>query len=100
MTAPDRTESPRDGQVDRGDAGIDGWFGAEGTIVGDGRRWDQVRFDALPSAAAFMAVVTDPARLEAQQNHCEEAITDTCTMMVRPMFNRLAESVAGRAPDA
>ncbi len=100
MPAPDRTESPREGEVDRGDAGIDGWFGAEGTIVGDGRRWDQVRFNAFPSAAAFRAVVTHPARLEAQQNHGEESIADTCTMMVRPVINRLAESVTGGGADA
>ena len=28
---------------------IAGWFAAEGTIVGDGRTWDQVRFNAFPS---------------------------------------------------
>lgn len=100
MPAPDGTESPSDGEVDRVDAGIDGWFGAEGTIVGDRRRWDQVRFNAFPSAAAFMAVVTDPARPDAQQNHREEAIADTCTMMVRPVINRLAESVTGGGADA
>ena len=46
---------------------VAGWFAAEGTILGDGRTWDQVRFNAFPSKAAFMAVVFDPARLEAQK---------------------------------
>lgn len=71
---------------------ISGWFRVEGTIVGDGRQWDQVRFNLFPSKAAFMAVVADPARLAAQTEHREPAIADTYTMIVRPMLNRLAES--------
>lgn len=76
---------------------VDGWFKAEGTIVGDGRSWDQVRFNAFPSAAAFMAVATDPTRLEAQHNHRERAIADTYALMVRPVINGLAESMTGGA---
>jgi hypothetical protein len=72
-----------------------GWFAAEGTIVGDGRSWDQVRFNAFPSKAAFMAVARDPARLAAQKEHRETAIADTYTMIVRATVDRLAESVAG-----
>jgi uncharacterized protein (DUF1330 family) len=72
---------------------IDGWFASDGTIVGDGRTWDQVRFNAFPSLAAFMAVVTDPDRLAAQKNHREKAIADTYTMVVRPSLNRLQESL-------
>ena len=36
---------------------IAGWFAVEGTIIGDGRAWHQVRFNQFPSKAAFMAVV-------------------------------------------
>ena len=72
---------------------IDGWFSVEGTIVGDGRSWSQVRFNAFPSKAAFMAVVTDPNRLRAQREHRETAIEDTYTMILRPTINRLASSV-------
>lgn len=72
---------------------ISGWFGVEGTIVGDGRQWDQARFNAFPSKAAFMAVATDPARLDAQRSHREVAIADTYTMILRPKFDRLAESI-------
>jgi hypothetical protein len=75
-------------------ARVAGWFEAEGTIVGDGRPWHQVRFNAFPSKAAFMAVVFDPARLEAQRDHREVAIEDTYTMILRPRIDRLAESVA------
>jgi hypothetical protein len=67
---------------------IAGWFGVEGTIVGDGRIWHQVRFNAFPSLAAFMVVATDPARLEAQKRHRERAIADTYTLVTRPSINR------------
>ncbi|MEZ5339941.1 MAG: hypothetical protein R2706_00390 [Acidimicrobiales bacterium] len=76
---------------------ISGWFAVEGTIIGDGRAWHQVRFNLFPSKAAFMAVVTDPERLAAQADHREVAIADTYTMIVRPTINRLAESVASSA---
>jgi hypothetical protein len=71
---------------------IDGWFSVEGTIVGDGRSWSQVRFNAFPSKAAFMAVATDPDRLRAQREHRETAIEDTYTMILRPTISRLAAS--------
>ncbi len=73
---------------------ISGWFAVEGTIIGDGRRWDQVRFNTFPSKAAFMEeVVFDPARLEAQRDHREKAMADTYTLVTRPMVDTLAESV-------
>ena len=71
---------------------INGWFAVEGTIVGDGRAWHQVRFNQFPSKAAFMAVVFDPARLEAQKDHREVAIADTYTMIVRASINDLEAS--------
>ena len=71
---------------------IGGWFDVEGTIIGDGRAWDQVRFNVFPSRAAFMAVVTDPARLEAQRTHREPAMADTYTLIVRPGINRLLDA--------
>lgn len=75
---------------------VAGWFAAEGTILGDGRSWDQVRFNAFPSKVAFMAVVFDPARLESQKNNREPAIADTYTMIVRPSIDRVAGSIAQR----
>ena len=72
---------------------ISGWFGVEGTIIGDGREWDQVRFNAFPSKAAFMAVIQDPTRLEAQKTHREPAILDTYTLIVRTKFNRIQDSI-------
>ncbi len=73
---------------------ISGWFGVEGTIIGDGRAWDQARFNAFPSKAAFMAVALDPSRLEAQSAHRETAIADTYTMILRPTIDRLSETLA------
>ena len=73
---------------------IDGWFSAEGTILGDGRQWHQVRFNAFPSREAFMAVALDPARLEAHRDHRETAIADTYALGLRPMMNRLSASMA------
>jgi hypothetical protein len=73
---------------------IAGWFRCEGTIIGDGRQWDQVRFNAFPSRQAFMAVVHDPARLEAQHEFREPAMSDTYTMIVRPVIDQLEQSWA------
>jgi hypothetical protein len=72
---------------------IDGWFEAEGTIIGDGRSWDQVRFNAFPSRQAFLAMALDPARLAAHAAHREPAIADTYTFLVRPTIDRIAESI-------
>lgn len=73
---------------------ISGWFAVEGTIVGDGRQWDQARFNQFPSRAAFLAVAADPDRLAAQAAHREVAIADTYTMILRPSIDRLDASVA------
>ncbi|MEI7859229.1 MAG: hypothetical protein WCI26_05285 [Acidimicrobiales bacterium] len=72
---------------------IDAWLEVEGTIVGDGRSWDQIRFNVFPSQAAFMAVAMDPDRLAAQADNREPAIADTYTMMMRPLINRLGASI-------
>jgi hypothetical protein len=72
---------------------IGAWLDVEGTIVGDGREWDQVRFNVFPSEAAFQAVASDPARIAAQAGHREPAIADTYTLMLRPVIDRLAESI-------
>ncbi|MBK9180997.1 MAG: hypothetical protein IPM45_15810 [Acidimicrobiales bacterium] len=72
---------------------IAGWLAAEGTIVGDGRQWDQVRFNAFPSRRAFMAVALDPERLEAQAEHRETAIADTFAIITRPVIDTLTRSI-------
>jgi len=52
-----------------------------------------VRFNEFPSKAAFMAVVTDPSRLDAQKNHREVAIADTYALIVRAGLNELEASI-------
>ena len=76
---------------------IDGWFAAEGTIVGDGRSWHQVRFNTFPSRAAFTTVALDPDRLAAQRDHRKTAIADTYALGVRGYINHLADSVVESA---
>ena len=72
---------------------VDAWFSAEGTIIGDGRSWHQVRFNRFPSRRAFMAVALDPDRLEAHADHRDTAIADTYALGVRPMINTLRSSL-------
>ena len=74
-------------------ARVAGWFAVEGTIVGDGRVWHQVRFNQFPSKRAFLALAADPERQLAQQNHRDKAIADTYTVLVRPVIDLIAESV-------
>lgn len=74
---------------------IDGWFDVESTVVGDGRGWDQVRFNRFPSKAAFMSLVFDPGRLQAQHDHREVAMSDTYTLIVRPLIDTMEASWAG-----
>lgn len=74
---------------------IAAWTEVEGTILGDGREWDQIRFNVFPSKAAFMAVALDPDRLAAQREHRETAIADTYTLITRPSIDRLYRSITG-----
>jgi len=71
---------------------VTGWFSVEGTIIGDGRSWDQARFNAFPSKAAFMAVVADPTRQEAESER-RAAIADSYSLLLRPAIDLLAMSV-------
>ena len=68
--------------------GAAAWFNVEGTIMGDGRRWDEVRFNAFPSMKSFMSeVFNDPQRQEAANEHRARAIADTYTLIVRPTID-------------
>ncbi|MDE0701738.1 MAG: hypothetical protein OXH61_13580 [Acidimicrobiaceae bacterium] len=77
---------------------IDGWFSAEGTIIGDGRSWHQVRFNTFPSRRAFMTVALDPDRTHAHTEHRDTAIADTYALGLRPSVNTLAASVGEIGP--
>ncbi|MFN8089160.1 MAG: hypothetical protein U0R81_09370 [Mycobacterium sp.] len=74
-------------------ARVAGWFAVEGTIVGDGRAWHQVRFNQFPSKRAFMALAADPERLAAQEEHRDKAVADSYTVIMRADIDRIAESI-------
>lgn len=74
-------------------ARVAGWFAVEGTFVGDGRAWHQVRFNQFPSKRAFMALAADRQRLQAQKEHRDDAIADTYTMIVRAGIETIAASI-------
>ena len=57
--------------------------------VGDGRTWDQVRFNEFPSRRQFMEVVADPRRLKGQEDHRDPAMADTYTLLCRPVLDTL-----------
>jgi len=72
---------------------IDGWFQVENTILGDERKWNQVRFNTFPSRKAFQEVLKDPQRIEAQKKYRETAISDTYTMIVTSSINKVFDSI-------
>lgn len=74
-------------------ARVAGWFAVEGTIVGDGRSWHQVRFNQFPSKRAFMALAADPERLAAQEEHRDKSLADSFSVIMRADIDRIAESV-------
>jgi len=74
-------------------ARVAGWFAVEGTILGDGRAWHQVRFNQFPSKRAFLALAADPERQRAQAEHRDTAIADTYTVLVRPAIDLIADSI-------
>jgi hypothetical protein len=70
-----------------------GWFNVEGTIIGDGRAWHEVRFHQFSSREAFFEAVADPKRQAAQREYRERAIADTYAMILRPSINRISASL-------
>ena len=72
---------------------VSAWFEIEGTIVGDGRKWDQARFNIFPSKRAFEEVAHDPGRQEAQRLHRDTAIAETYALLLRPTIDGLAASI-------
>jgi len=78
--------------TDATDAYAGAWFEVEGTIVGDGRRWDQVRFEVFPSERAFRAASLDPERVSGRSGRRESADVDRYTMVLRPALDRITGS--------
>ena len=63
----------------------------EGTVLGDGREWDEVRFNQFPSMAAFQRLLANPAH-SSQQTLRARAMADTYAIMVRPTRDHLYEA--------
>lgn len=61
----------------------------EGTVLGDGRQWDEVRFNRFPSHAVFDQLRSNPTH-QAGQPVRQGALEDTYTMMLIPTIDRLA----------
>ena len=70
------------------------WFDVVDVLIGDGREWDQVRLNHMPSRAAFDALVADPDRLAAQY-HREAALADTYSTLTLPQLNSLSPLEGG-----
>ena len=63
----------------------------EGTVLGDGRECDQVRFNRFPSHAIYEQLRANSTH-EAGQSGRRSALTDTYTLMLAPGRDRLAKS--------
>ena len=60
------------------------WFAPEGTIMGDGRSWDAVRFTGFGSVDIAVAAANDMQR----SARAEASVLDAYAMVVRPSINR------------
>jgi hypothetical protein len=74
---------------------IAAWMRVEGTILGDGRSWDEVRFEVFPSSESFMTSVVDAERDGAHTAKRASAVADTYTLVTRPVIDRLHASLEG-----
>jgi hypothetical protein len=70
-----------------------GTWPVEGTIIGDDRRWSEVRWDAYPSRAAFDAVAYDPERLAAVATSEPSEGRDEYVLVVRPFIDTITKSL-------
>ena len=63
----------------------------EGTVLGDGREWDEVRFNRFPSMAAFQRLTANPDHSSQQQLRAS-ALADTYAIMLRPTRDQIFEA--------
>lgn len=64
------------------------WFEIQGVVIGDGRPWDEVRLNYMPSRAGFNALVMDPTRLDGQ-HHRNAAIEETYSLITYPALSAI-----------
>lgn len=65
------------------------FFAVEGTVLGDGREWDEVRLNRFPSHAVFDELRANTTH-QAGQPGRREALSDTYTLMLRPTIEGIA----------
>lgn len=65
------------------------FFAVEGTVVGDGREWDEVRLNRFPSHAIYTELRAKTEH-QAGQPGRRDALEDTYTMMLRPTIEGIA----------
>lgn len=70
------------------------WFAAEGTILGDGRAWDDVRITAYPSCASYLAVIDELERDSEYRDHRQRLIADQYSVVIRPTIDRIVRSIS------
>ncbi len=66
----------------------------QGVFIGDGRAWDEVWIDVVPSNAAFEALAADPA-VAAAQYHLEAALEDAYGLVTHPMISTISGDGGG-----
>ena len=64
------------------------WFAVQGVVIGDGRPWDEVRLNRMPSLAGFESLVEDPTRVD-DQYHRDAALDDTYSLITYPQISRI-----------
>ncbi len=70
----------------------------EGVFIGDGRPWDQVWIDFVPSGAAWQALHDDP-NVVAAAHHFDAAVEDAYGLATLPTISRIPGAVEGGDDD-
>ena len=74
------------------------WFQVRGVFIGDGREWDEVRLNHMPSLAGFESLVMDPTRVDGQY-HREAALASTYSLITYPTLSAIPGAPqSGAAP--
>jgi len=68
----------------------------QGVFIGDGREWNEVWIDFVPSNAAFEALAADPS-VAAAQHHLEAALEDAYGLVTHPMISTISGDGGGLA---
>ncbi|MCP4612735.1 MAG: hypothetical protein GY845_28910 [Planctomycetes bacterium] len=63
-------------------------FTVQGVFIGDGRAWDEIWIDHVPSNAVFEALSADPDVIAAQ-HHREAALEDAYGLVTSPMISSI-----------